>query len=143
MCKSLWEPTLGILGLKQKMQGTRALDGSVTCLFFIMLSSLTKVRSLVEKLTRPKLQAIFSKYQASAGFSINGMLFVCESRWGSVYKIHKRDLQQKQAIKLAEANPDLGVVAEPKVTADITRYFPLIHDLFCKNKYNYCPFTTS
>lgn len=40
---------------------------------------------------------------------------------------------EKQAIKLAEADLDLGIVAASKVTVVIARYLPLIHDLFYEN----------
>ncbi|KAG0726537.1 Zinc finger BED domain-containing protein 4 [Chionoecetes opilio] len=44
------------------------------------------------------------------------MLLDCETRWGSVYTMLERASQQKQAVKLAEDDPDLAIVAESKLT---------------------------
>ncbi|KAG0710712.1 hypothetical protein GWK47_022254 [Chionoecetes opilio] len=44
------------------------------------------------------------------------MMLDCLTRWGSVYTMLERTSQQKQAIKLAEDDPDLAIVAESKLT---------------------------
>ncbi|KAG0694223.1 Zinc finger BED domain-containing protein 4 [Chionoecetes opilio] len=44
------------------------------------------------------------------------MMLDCETRWGSVYTMLERASLQKQAIKLAEDDPDLAIVAESKLT---------------------------
>ena len=79
------------------------------------------------------MKAIFTKYQKQAGVPMNSMVLDCETRWGSVYTMLERALQQKQAIKLAEDDPDLNIVAESKVKILLdNHYAALIYNLFCE-----------
>ena len=61
------------------------------------------------------MAAIFKTYQLQAGIATNSMLLDGETRWGSVYTMLQRAQEQKSAIKLAEDDSELNIVADSKV----------------------------
>ena len=70
------------------------------------------MRKLGKKLRRPKMAAIFRKYQLRAGIATNSMLLDCDTQWGSVYTMLQRAQEQKSAIKLGEDDAELNIVAD-------------------------------
>lgn len=76
----------------------------------------------MKKLRRPEVEAIFAIYQIQAGLPINSLLLDCDTQWGSLLTMLECASQHKQAMKLAEDNPYLGICAESKVTSYNTGY---------------------
>lgn len=69
---------------------------------------------------------MFEKHQKEAKVSINVLMLDVETRWNSVCFMLQRVEEQKQAIRMAELDPELNIPTDMKVSKCQMTYLLLL-----------------